>query len=409
LKKKLNFLSDHFKSFALVGYTKASGILRDAIIILLLGIGGSSDSLFLAMTFLMLFQLVAYQGTVNLFGKSKSVNTFVSIVRSRKWIIASLLMGVLIVFAFSKASDFRIEEIESLYFFKLFCYLVPFSIFIGIYAAGAVLDGDKNAHVLVTSIQNTTLIITILAFYFTKSMDFLFVSWILSHLFVFIFIPTRQNSEVDGELNISKREFRAVTYSYFSPFLMFTIILSERFFYADIEGSLGLIKILESGAMALVFLLEVLFLNKAIHKIKISNDNNAMEILFESFKLAFPVGLILMTLFSLAVVLVFELGFLSFGESSSLDEYLLLFCGLYTVYFVFVMFRDYLEKLFYADGRAHYNLLTNVFVLASTLIFNFLFLGFRPISVLGISVALLLSKLIILFFLYKKDTGEHTI
>ncbi|KXJ57183.1 MAG: hypothetical protein AXW17_13155 [Colwellia sp. Phe_37] len=180
-------------------------------------------------------------------------------------------------------------------------------------------------------------------------------------------------------------------YAFLSPVLMFSIVMLERFFYSNVEGSLGLIKLLETAAMSVSFLLEVLFMNKFIAQLGAANykPEKIMSLLKSQFLKAAFLGIILMSIITLSIIGLFEYGAFPFKISAELNEYFLALSFLYLVYFLVVICRDYIERFYFSINKPKPVVSANFVLLMLTLLFNWLFLAYAPISIAVISILLM--------------------
>lgn len=385
------------KSIAFVGYTKVSGLLRDILLVLLLGLSTISDSIFFGMTFIMFFQLIAYQGNINILGKNYKFKAACEYLFKNKMTIL-LLMFAYALFLIA-VFDYSIEKGLSPLTSNLICFVFmsPFAVLAGLIASFGVLKGNLNSHVILTSVQNTAVIISILLIFNFISSEYIFLAWFAGFFCVFSLVNIIYDSAKELEMPVHKKKYSTIL-SFASPALMFLIILSERFFYTNVEGSLGLIKLLESGAMSITFLLEILFMNSVISKLSMSgHDVNTTYNLFRiQFKKALPVGLLLMLLYVSLLVVLFLNNDLPFEISATIKQYFILLAVLYCVYFLVVLCRDYVERFLFSVNEPKIVTKSNAIILIATLAVNSLLIEFIPISIMITSLILMFFKVIYL-------------
>lgn len=390
-------LAQNIKSVSWVAYSKVSGVVRDVLIIFLFGLGQESDAIFFSMTFIMLFQLVAYIGNVNVLGKHPICLKLYRVFRvNRKLVIAFMLItGALLIKVMVIMDDYEVSLFKSYVICSIF--VVPQAIMVGIFASRDVINGDSRAHVRITSIQNTSVIVLIMLMHSFFEVRYLFLAWVVSYFIVYLFIAfTKEKKDVGIKLN--KGCERSIWHAFLSPVLMFSIILMERFFYSHIEGSLGLMKLLESGAMAVNFLLEVVFMNNVIAQLNASKPKPSEIILLLKSRLlkALPMGVIMMAGFTMILILLHRYEIIPVKISGQLEDYFVMLNILYVFYFMVVVCRDYIERLYFSINEASHVLWMNLLILFLTLVLNWLFLEFEPISIALISILLMAFKVLYL-------------
>ncbi len=381
-------------STAIVAYSKVSGLLRDMMIVFMFGLSEISDAVFFCMTFMMLCQLASYQGNVNILGKHARLYGFY------KWVSNSrfLLSGLCLIFAtiagviFGQLMDLGFTLINS--YLLCFLILVPFSIAIGIVASFRMLEGDRNYHVVVVSIQNTVVLVAISVFYFKLDHQYIFLVWFLGLSAVFLYLKPVVALAVESAEHFFGRR-STLTYSFLSPVVLFSIVLTERWFYSGVEGSVGLIKILETGAMAVIFFMEVAFLNPVLARIAKGKDGQPIDkrkALLLVFRKVFPMGVALMAGFIVLVTVLKQYNLLPFVISSEVGQYFVVLSVLYFVYFVTAMIRDYIERYYFLLSKPGLVFKSNVVILALTVTINCLFQDLAPLSIAVVAIALMAAK-----------------
>lgn len=381
-------------STAIIVYAKASGLLRDMMIVFMFGLSEISDAVFFCMTFIMLFQLASYQGSVNVLGNHATLFKLYKWISNNKYVIsiscfggaalASILFSLLINSGYTLLNSYLI----------CFLILVPFSIAIGIIASFKMLEGDRNYHVVAVSIQNTVVLIFSTIFYLKFSHQYIFLVWFLGCASVFLYLKPSVILNVETSKDFTD-SISTLTYSFLSPVVMFSIVLTERWFYSGVEGSVGLIKFLETGAMAVIFLMEVVFLNPVLARIAQDKDWMAIDkrrALMSAFKKVFPLGSVLMAGFIAVITVSEQYSLLPFDVSKEVSQFFVVLSVLYFVYFVTAMIRDYVERYYFLQGRPSLVFKANVIILMLTIVTNFLLLDMAPLSIAIVAIALMTAK-----------------
>ena len=387
-------------SIFLVAYTKLSGLLRDLLIVMLLGLTSTSDAIFFGMSLLMLFQLAMYHGNVNVLGEVPILSRLLNFVLKKRKAIAFLYL--LIVVLAGQLFYWLVDSGLDLFDSYLICFLllVPLSMVMGLVASYGVLQGNKGSHVEITSIQNTVTIISALIFFFLFDEKLVFLSWFFGHIAVVLslgFIADRASVVDEAE----RQGRKIVISSFLSPALMLLIVLIERAFYSNVEGSIGLIKLLETGALSIMFLMEVLFLNPVLSRFSREKNTdsykkNVKNALLVTLKKVMPFGLILMFFFLIFFACLHSYSLLPFSISDELDQYVIMLLVLYYFYFMVVVLRDHIERYYFLVFRSDKVLSANIFVLVFMLFLNIYFLGYAPLSIAAISITLMFMKVLYL-------------
>lgn len=397
---------------AWVSLSKISGLARDFLIIALLGFGVESDSIFLNMTLIMLIQLVAYRGNIDSMGRFYVLLAFVLNMMSRP---KNLMYLTLITYALLAIYFCFFEgSISSVFGSYLVQFLVvsPSVFILGVLSAHTVLRGQPQAFVKLTAVQNIALITSFCAFYyFFESKAYLPVAWAISYSFALYFSYMNTKNDEYQELPADSIELgdEAVFFAFFSPILMYTIIFVERLFYSEAQGTVGLIKLLETGTMSIIFLLEVLFLNEVLSIVKEKNLSirSSADLIFRQFKLALPIGVAILSFGVLALIGMNRLDLLPLDEADGLKKHFDVLCLIYIAYFCCVIFRDYLEKIIFIAGFGSRIFYSNIIALVATLLVNYFFLEYAPVSVAVISACILLWKSIYLGIVAKNIIREE--
>jgi hypothetical protein len=176
---------------------------------------------------------------------------------------------------------------------------------------------------------------------------------------------------------------------------MFSIVLTERWFYSGVEGSVGLIKVLETGAMAVIFLMEVAFLNPVLARIAQDNGRETIDkrgALLSVFKKVFPLGSVLMAGFIVVFTVLKQYSLLPFEISSEVSQFFVMLSVLYFVYFVTAMIRDYVERYYFLQGQPGLVFKANIVILMLTVAVNFLLLNLAPLSIAIVAIVLMAAK-----------------
>lgn len=396
--EKGNMSTQKIKATSLVVYTKVSGLARDTLIVLLLGLSHLSDAIFFSMTLIMFFQMVAYYGNVNDLGNNRHVRQFTALVfRWRYLVIGLVFVAAFLLIALMRL--FQANEVPLLISFLVcFTLMSPLSFMVGLFSSYGVINGNASAHVRLIAIQNTSLIVGFFAIYHLAEEAYLFLAWLISYLFAFIFAALFYSPDMKKS-RTKAFDRNTLLYAYMSPVLMLSIGLVERFFYAHVEGSLGLIKLLGSGAISINFLLGVLFMNVVISKLSdVHHDKREVwHLLKVHFFKAVPVGIAFMSAFVLTLSLLFYFDMLPFEVSEAVGQYFILLNALYLLFFVCMISRDYIERFFFATDSAHVIALTNLFVVVLTIGLNWLCFDWMPISIVAISIFLMMVRIGFLF------------
>ncbi len=381
-------------STAIVAYSKASGLFRDMVIVFMFGLSEISDALFFCMTFIMLFQLASYQGNVNILGNHKKLYGFYRWISRKRIFVSTLCLfcAALSGIFFKPLMTFGVSLLNS--YLICFLLLIPFSFAIGIIASFKMLEGDRNYPVVVVSIQNTIVLFFSAIFYFRLDHQYIFLVWFLGCTGVFLCLKPPEPLNAKNVENITIRSSELV-YSFLSPVVMFSIVLSERWFYSSVEGSVGLIKVLETGAMAVIFLLEVAFLNPVLARIAQDKELKTIDkrkAMLTVFKKVFPFGAALMAGFIIVITVFKNHSLLPFDISSEVSQFFIVLSALYFIYFVTAIIRDYVERYYFLCGQPSLVFTSNIFVLMLTLIINFMLLGMAPLSIAVVAIILMASK-----------------
>lgn len=383
-------------------YSKLTGLFRDLLIVFYLGLTESSDALFLGMTFIMFFQLVSYKGNINALGKINTAKKLCDVIAQhhRSFTIGSATYVLALIPVFH-----HIQAIEVQLFIKtgiIFFLLSPFAIVLGLLASFGVLYGNSKAQVIIISIQNTALIASFVSINLMGFDKYSFLAWGISFVAVLLFLPMAyhvENDEVTTE-TIRRKGDESLLYEFASPSLMFAIVFAERFFYANVEGSLGLIKLLETGAMSVIFLIEVLFVNSILTKLRqgLGDAKKVYSELSNSIRKALFFGMGIMSTAIIIIIILYKNGFLPLKIPSSLDKYFVVLCVTYIVYFSLALSRDYLERFLFAVGSPKIILRLNILALFTTITLNWLFMKYAPLSIIAISVTLLSIRVLFLMW-----------
>lgn len=377
---------------------KISGVIRDTTIVALFGLSGKTDAIFIGMTIAMYWQLVAYQGCLSfLVGKTHPEKLFCPSVSLSLYVGTIFLLAIYFIILF----DWNLFNVSTWYLLH-----GPLAAFLGARVAARIIVGDSVALVRATTVQNIVVIGGVALAFFAGKQEIVLFAWGASLIMASLATERMQDVShekptLSGFSNAIK--LPGVWQSISIPMLAFSIVLVERFFYSTAEGTVAVVKILETLATSLVFISQVFFYNPYLSKLngylKDKNENvgklmrnGLIQSIRRSLILSVPIYLLGLLFFVILLEILperFQLPPDLIGQEWAFGLLYLLFLGVW-------LMREHLERFTLLKIGATSVFNSAVMVLIGTLLFNYLAIQQVPYSVLIISVVLSMLRCVYL-------------
>ena len=392
-----------------IGASKGTGFLRDIYLVVIFGLSAQSDELFLGMTIAMFSQLVGYHFGINIFtGYAAKV--------WKKYFSISVLLFIAFTTIFFDflGVKYSVFEASLLWFFLS---LSALSFYLGSGVALLVLKGDNDSHAINMTVQNLTILAGIFLVKTTGELQWVRYAW-LDGLLVGanimlwqakIRLPKHETLKPLKEKNylVPSNAFFAIMH----PVTVFSVVLIERFYYAETHGMVAVVKILETLATSAIFVTNVTVLNKVLSNMdqEVSQGSltvgHATALFFRSAKVSLWVAELLF--FSGAgCILLFLWRFpTAIDGVMNIKDTLPFFVGLYGLYGAASILREHSERLLIVLEETPIVVIVGILIVILTGILNWLFLGFAPNSIILISISLAITKSFLLWKRVSRNIG----